>query len=337
MDSITLHASTGNERVDSILRGLIRIYLMVFPDRIRGFYVTSSYTDGTAVELSDIDLTLVFRGCFQNTEKEIAKEVGRACALLSPIRLDLSYQQEPMPSWDRVQLKLGSLLVYGEDIRAQIQLPTPAEYARESLYFGQRYLMRYLHGPDQLLFPLHYPDPAGEFYGYDTIREPRWYPAGTQHGIKELVNTISFLAKAIVNLRAGYDVRTKGEAMTRYREYIGDEWTEYLETLYASGKMRWGYLVPEAADERPRLRELCRQTPAFENHFLALYRDYLLDMAQDTAEASRRFVVERFAEVIYPDATVLAAVQAIHLNGTGQLQRVAQKTLECLHRAPDTA
>ena len=61
---IGLLAETGIEQIDSILRGLVGLFEVSFPGRIRGCYLTGSYSDGTAVDLgrtlhsSDIDTVI---------------------------------------------------------------------------------------------------------------------------------------------------------------------------------------------------------------------------------------------------------------------------------------
>ena len=64
MDTISLFNSTGNQQVDDILRGVIGISEIVFPNRIRGYYLTGSYANSYALPTSDIDMTIVFKGSF---------------------------------------------------------------------------------------------------------------------------------------------------------------------------------------------------------------------------------------------------------------------------------
>ncbi len=51
------------------------------------------------------------------------------------------------------------------------------------MHGGQDFLTRVLRGVNVATYPLSYPDPAGEFYGYDTIRISPWYPPGTARGL----------------------------------------------------------------------------------------------------------------------------------------------------------
>ena len=54
------------------------------------------------------------------------------------------------------------------------------------------------------------------------------------------------------------------------------------------------------------LRDLCRKTLAFENHYLALYRDYLLELLRGDEPARRLFAAGRLKDVVYPDQEAFA-------------------------------
>jgi len=52
--------STGNARIDTMLRGAVGIFEAAFPDRVRGYYLFGSHMDGSAVGISDLDIFVVF-------------------------------------------------------------------------------------------------------------------------------------------------------------------------------------------------------------------------------------------------------------------------------------
>jgi hypothetical protein len=112
-DTMTLK-STGSTRIDRILQGIISRYEQVFPDRIRGYYVVGSYSDG------DVDMMIVFKEGYQADEHEKAVALKDVCRLISPIHLDLpDFSEETLQQTENVAFKLGSTLIYGEDIRDQ--------------------------------------------------------------------------------------------------------------------------------------------------------------------------------------------------------------------------
>jgi hypothetical protein len=59
-----LSTSSGSQSADNALRGLIGIFEMLFPGRIRAYYAEGSYADRTAIASSDIDLVLIFKNSF---------------------------------------------------------------------------------------------------------------------------------------------------------------------------------------------------------------------------------------------------------------------------------
>jgi predicted nucleotidyltransferase len=174
MTLLTLLSSTGDARADIILRGAVSLWERVFPQRIRGYYLSGSYANATATPTSDLDLTILFKDSnHDQAESDLAQELCEAIEALHPaIFLDMGYlSEQSLQQADRVsaalQLKLSSRPIYGEDIRAQITATPDARYVRDSMhipYCGSRYGRPQL---DVLVFPLDYPDPKGHFYGYD--------------------------------------------------------------------------------------------------------------------------------------------------------------------------
>lgn len=186
--------STGNATIDDLVAGLIAVYEAVFPGRVRGYYLTGSYAADDLTPLSDLDLLILFRGAFADTaEAERARRLNRAFyfARFAAVRLDLPARAEAdLGPLDRVLLKLASRPVYGEDVRDRIALPTIADYTRATMAIAYGNLARILRGPDwrtaaALTYPLDYPDPADEFFGYARARFAIWYPPGTTAGLKD--------------------------------------------------------------------------------------------------------------------------------------------------------
>jgi hypothetical protein len=114
---------------------------------------------------------------------------------------------------------------------------------------------------------------------------------------------------------------------------IGDRWTLLIETLSTKGKGAWGYRVPDDAADHTLLRSLCRETLAFENHYLACYRAYLLALPRQGDEASVRFAIERLGTVLYPDAEVSDEHLAVTVSGHPALRASARETLRRIEEA----
>lgn len=297
MDS-QIHRLIPDQRVRGILRGLTELMDAVFPGRIRGYYLLGSYTEGTSVAPSDIDLYVLFRERLGTEEGEVFARVVEACGLLSPIRLDITPWSDETLRIEDVRLKLGSICIAGEDIRARLPLPMPEAHARYITQWANFFIRRF-HDGVSLHPPLAYPDGSDEFYGYASVRIEAWYPPGETSGTKELVATICWTATALLSLTlgaAGY-VGTKGEAVRRYHALGNGTWGAYVAEVYAHCKGAWQYAAPAGAQEREQLRALCARALSFFNHYLETYAVYLREQRQADDPAQRSWAEERLGEL----------------------------------------
>jgi len=333
---------SGNTQVDDIVRGLVGIYEAVFPGRVRGYYLTGSHAEGDATALSDLDLCVVLKGDFADAEEaQRARRLNQVfyTARLTPIRLDIPARAESALSpLDRVLLKLASRVVYGEDICDDIALPDLPSYRRATTRMAvqnARIVLRGrdLRGPETLIFPLDYPDRHEEFHGYTQKRIPFWYPPSIERGLKELVTTVGRMATALIALLAGRYVPQRRDSVHLYRECIGDGWTEYVAAIYELGKGRWGYLLPEDEADRRALRDLCRWTLAFENHFLSTFRTYLLAELRGKDDTGKSFAAQQLGEVLYPgDEAIATALREVIQGDNAALCQEATATLQRLEQ-----
>lgn len=310
MTAIELLYSTGEAAIDHALAGVVTLFEASLPGRARGYYLLGSYADGTAVAISDIDLIALFAGALDERERALAERVVEGCSLLSPTRLDITICDEASIGGETVLLRFDGRLLYGADTRAGLALPPLAAYTRQTLDAARFFISHILRGAERLEYPLDYPDPAGEFYGYDHVRIPEWYPPGTERGVKELVTTATRIARAELALRAGRYAGSKGGSAASYSQHIHDEWSDLPQALYEQGKLRWSYAVPAEAEERRMLRELCHRMLGFENDLLARYRDYLLGLLRSGDADDRAHARQQLRAVSYPDDAELRAALA---------------------------
>ena len=264
----------GEDRVATVLLGVWLLLCAAFPGRLRALYALGSRVDGTAATVSDVDGCVVFRGRFEDDdERQRAETLLAGARLVSPYRLDLALFAEDEEAFLRspdVRIKLGGRLVHGEDVRDRIELPAMSDY-QEAMRAWPEEFIPILHDQEALRAPLAFPDPEGEFFGYDRKRAERWYPPGVTQGTKELVATVCWTASARLALEAETMVATRGEGVRLYREKIADEWADLVEDVYRRCKEEWDYAVPEAAADRAALRALCRRTLDFCNDYARRY------------------------------------------------------------------
>jgi hypothetical protein len=265
--------SLNRPEVDAAMRDLVGHYVRAFRGRVRACYVIGSYAEGTAVPVSDADFVVIFRDAFRGPEEQAAAQrLSQDCASAFPVRLDVILGAETaldqLHTVLRVALKLGSVLLYGDDLRAELALPPHAEY-RWALRHGALRFVTLLRGQDNLpALPLAYPHPGDEFFGYTRVRIAGWYPAGVSVGTKELVAAATRIAAAQVAAVSELYVPGKRQAVSLYRQRVGQPWAAWLEQILEECQQRWHYAVPVSAAERAALRALCARMLAFENAFV---------------------------------------------------------------------
>ena len=328
MENISLLNSTDNQRVDNILRGVIGIFETIFSDRIRGYYLVGSYADGTAVSTSDIDMKILFKNRFRdNTERKKSQQICEYCfGLISPIAGDVTARDEETAfssSTLQLRIKAGSLLIYGEDIRNQISLPPLDQHIRDVMFRAYVFCFTDRLRPNlkARVYPLDYPDPADEFYGYTY-----------KNGTTVFASVVGAGATAIVASRARKYVFTKNDSLKLYKKYINDEWTTLLEAVFGTIRKQWEYQIPESKAERQQLRAICRQALAFENHFLIIYRDFLLTELCDAEDKNKLLAVKRLGEIIYPDGEILDALKALENCADREMREVVNNTINWIRQ-----
>jgi hypothetical protein len=298
--------STGDHRCDKIVQGLIGIFGLTFPDRVRGYYLRGSRTGGSSIAGSDLDLSVVFRDQFVDREEyDRARELADHCAQLSPVLLEVVLVGERILHQDlgfgtAMNLKLATRLLYGDDIRSELPDYDADRYRRSVVHtpFNSYRVGRPGTGP--LAYPLQHLDPGGPFLGFDQWATP------DEHGIerpstKLLVAAVGWTATGIIALNGGDYVRDKAACAELYRRQVADEWTDLVVRTHDLCRNRWHYRIPDDDHDRRALRGLCERALPFQNHFLVLYRD--AQRAElDSGDPERRALAERgLAQVTFPD------------------------------------
>jgi hypothetical protein len=332
MSSIELHASTGSPLVDSLLRSLVEVYDAAFPGRLRCIYVVGSYSDGSAVPGSDLDVGVVFTQPLAEDELARFRQITRSLALISPVRLDCG-TVNPQRFTNGIPAGLkAALVVYGDDVFAGLPLEPIEQALRRAMSntFHSLYLLR--QRADGLVYPLRYPDANGEYYGYERwgtyLGERTFGP-----GVRSLVTSVSLIASCWVMLRAGQRVGSKHESVPAYQRHVADEWTKFVEQVYVQGKEVWKYKLPETAKGRRQLRSLCAQMPAFENHFLAGCRALVLSDLVHSTETIQGTALYRLKRIAYPGEDYEAALIALRAGEHAEMAQGAETVLRNLEQA----
>lgn len=337
MEDVTLVGMTEDMSLNASLYGFVGLAQVAFPGRIRAYFMLGSQVTSEAVGASDVDLVMVFQDRFQEGEQERFELFRRYIGSLSRLPLDVSAAEESRLLADGAgNLKESSLLLMGEDLRERIPLMPRDKWLRHCMHRPFVFMERSrAHADDApLLLPLAYPDPSGPLYGYDY--RPHIEADGTLHrSIKELVTLACWIATAQVALQTGEYAFSKSAAIDAYRKQVNDEWAPLFGEIYECRK-RWGYRVPQAPEDEAHLRSLCARMLEAENHFLGLYKDFLLAELRRGELRDRVLAARRLGLILYPGDEILTALREVADTAEEPLRQEAGEAISRLvkHGAP---
>jgi hypothetical protein len=255
-------------RLDRFVNALIS----AFPDDVRAVYVVGSHANNTAIASSDIDLFVVARDL--NHTPMVETFVKQRQAPL-PFALDVVCVAESLLTDDHhahfaAALKWNSRLLTGTGVALEHLDPSLAGFQARAAEHAVRGIAR-LRGRAEVSPPVGYPDPGGEFFGYDTERRQSGYPAATTQGTTDMIATASWSASAFIARSAGAIAASRADAFSMYPNVVRDEWSTLLAAIYERCRLAWGGEVPASPDARSALRKLCARFLLFENHVLEVF------------------------------------------------------------------
>ena len=325
----------NNPQVEMILQGIVGIAELVFPDRIRSYYLTGSYADDTAVSASDLDLLLVFKERITEDERNAIWDLSDNTSLLAPMFLDLEGVGEDQIAQKGVQLKLASHCIYGEDIWPNVQLPPMNDYIREWMHdHPLHFMMRLARGQESILYPLDFPDPNDPYMGYGKN------PIESKKDTKLLTAIVGQIATAIVIHKAHVYVPTKGDCLTLYREHVNDEWVDFIGQVYKVCRNQWEYQIPDEPSKQEELQNICKRTLDFENYFLLVYQGYLLSELKKEDEVARLKAIKKSGEVMYPDQAIDTALEDLKMSEDNSIRQAILESLtkiQAVRGSPNSA
>ncbi len=319
MEHIRLVETSAHPFVDAYLCGLIGLFETVFPDRIRAYYLIGSFATGGAIASSDVDLRVIFKDQFAEHEVARIERFRENCRAISALPLDIPIQCEAdfqHGQADPIALKTAALWLYGTDIRTQLPMPPINDYLRMVTGAPYRNMALRLRKQEMVIYPLRYPDPGGEFYGYDVAGK-----------MQHFVVTIGWAATCAIVLSTRQYVAKKRDWLALYQQHINDEWVAWLTAVWEGCRNRWAYAIPTDDRQRTELRTLCRDALGFENHYLRRYRAYLLGELTGADPASQLVALERLRQIVYHDAEVRGAVTERAESSHPVVRQAAHQTL----------
>ena len=303
MNEIVLIYSTCDSRIDHILKAIIGYCELLFPKRIRGYYLQGSYATGDATSASDIDMVLLFREDFiDEEEQQRAWQVDTLSEWLVGRQLDIIPFPESRLSSPQIedvvlieQLRAGARLLYGEESRSEIKPPSRAAYVQSCMLAAFRDISWHHYHPKPFPIPLNYPDPNDEFFGFNQLARTIYEEQTV--GTERLVHSIVRIAGALVALETGQVVLSKRECVHVYTADAVDKWAALVADVFYWCYDKWQYQIPKDREEREKLRHYYKQTLNFENHFLSCYYDLLSRNAHAEDIHLRQTARQQLAEI----------------------------------------
>jgi hypothetical protein len=332
MSNVKLINSTHNASIDAALCEIILLLNTHFPDRIHSYYIEGSYADNSGIATSDIDLLIVCKGNFANEfvneqERTEIEMLALHCAASYSFELDsIVLDAQSLAGGVSPNFKMGSILLYGQDIRLQVPLIPLIEWTRDRMHSSYWRTVHLFNRAPVVTYPLDYPDPSAQFYGYDA-RKLR-LPTGQEvNCTRDLIRLVGWSATAIIAFKAGRYVARKSDCHKIYQECFQDEWGQLLQDIYVQCRGRWNYLIPADSEGRKVLRSICERTLAFENHFLGIYKDFLLSEFQYADEQALLHALWVLNQILFQDREIKEAVQALTEDRRVMVRDAAQSVL----------
>src|SRR6266568_1946041 len=168
--------TSAHFQTETIFQEVIRLYESTFPGQIAAYYVEGSMADQTNLVTSDIDLVIVFSDQFaQENTRQTAEQLWSKNHQETSVEVDITViDEQQLQKGVQPNLKLGSQLIYGQDIYSKYPLLPIADWARERMHASYWLTINIHPRPKPVQLPLIYPDEQNEFYGYltRTLRLP---------------------------------------------------------------------------------------------------------------------------------------------------------------------
>lgn len=252
----------------------------ILPEQRWCLLLTGSWAAGEDAPMSDIDLELIWIPSSQNEgilERRAIQAAREDIERMSAGRVDFGDVtfhdlSQKWRAWWVPRLLSPSVLIGGVDLRPQLPRPSIDEYRRSVAYRAKEMIAR-IRGqkPHTLTLPLTLPDSHMTYYGYEIPRT--WYPPDMTAGSREVYDLVAALATALYVKTSGVVVTSKRQGLDGFVS-SADEWSSFVADVRDTVQ-RLNYRLPDHAEGREHLRQICKALPAFEAYMLGQLHDEL--------------------------------------------------------------
>jgi hypothetical protein len=225
--------------------------------QLRGAYLRGSFADGSQVELSDVDAFVLL----PSGDRSILSltDAAKAAARRAFPRVDIisaTLEMLRTPGWRRFapNLRHGSVLLGGEDIRDQLILPSVKDFVAEGLPIYRK-----------MVATFHERVSEGARRNANrpcVTRAPTW-AENVEWWTRDLATLVARGASMVVALQSGELPTSRRYGNSMYSQHGATEWREYVAQVDEDCRGRWGYRVPRDAADLRQLGKYCERAPAF--------------------------------------------------------------------------
>lgn len=238
--------------------------------RIISVYISGSYANDYSLNgISDLDLLLLV----DNPPKDFLDKVLEAAGP-QDVELDLcilavsDLYEHPDSIAVRESVlssKLCGLLIYGEDLLKDWQIPPMEEYTQRTVEMVFMFIRR-AHGDDCDMMQLQYPDASDPYMGYSVMRNGK-------PSTKQLISLYTWIATARLADRNGIYCGCKKQCINQSLQHLDADFSEVLGEVYANCREKWGYKIPDNPQEQIVLAKYCKALLKYEQDFANQYYD----------------------------------------------------------------
>ena len=232
-------------------------YRQSFPVGNATWYLTGSHADGSAIDISDIDLFCLadpLPTSLYTWARSIQEPYGSRIdiSLLHPSSLNNVLSANAIP-----MIRSGRLIL-GPDVRDTLPALNLRAYQETVGWkFGSN--VSHFHPTGAVQGP---PDPRDEFLGFVGPAK-QW--TGLETWTHDVVVLVGSAATAMAAAR-GQVAGTRREGLLRLRNVRGfEKWADVCTEAVGLLRDQWRYRVPHEARERHRLRSVCERLCDLEN------------------------------------------------------------------------
>jgi hypothetical protein len=236
---------------------VVASYGRSFPGGGASWYLTGSHADGSAIDLSDVDLLCLadplpaqLYKWARSVQDPYRSKVD--IVMLHPTSLNNVLTANTIP------MIRAARLIHGPDVRDRLPALNLRAY-QETVGWKFGTDVAYFHPTGQVEKP---PDPSQEFLGFVGPAKS-WTGLDTwTHDVVVLVGRAATVMAATRGLVAG----TRREALICLQQIRGfEEWSRFCTDVVDLLRDRWRYRVPLDPDNRRHLRSVCERLCDLEN------------------------------------------------------------------------